>query len=157
MGALLLEGVGAGFEAAAVGVDVVGGVGEWGLLGSDGGEAEVEGEGVEGHLRGAGLAVGTVAGDVGRGETGHRQETGIGVRLVFPDVDDGLTDLPVGKGVDEGVGVGDGTSRGIDEERAAAQRGEEGLIGQMVGGTRAVGGEGNMEGDDVGIPQRVGG
>ena len=117
-----------------------------------GGLAEEFGHSFQRHACAVGLAVGTVAGNVGRGDVGQVEQLAVDVGLVLPSVDHGSTDALLLECGLEGLGVDHFAPAGIDDHGPRLEQAEEVLVGQMVGGVRrGCLGEWCVEGDDVAL------
>ena len=94
-----------------------------------------------------------VAGDM-RGEVVDGLLEGGGqLRFVGPDIEHAGGKSLVGERVFEGFGVGDVAAGGVEEPCAGFELAEESAVGEMVRGEGTGGGEGHVEGQDVGFGQ----
>ena len=112
-------------------------------------EVEEAAEGVERHAGGVGLAVGGVAGDVGRTDEDAVEQVEADVGLVLPDVDDGVAHLAFLQGVEQSLCLDDLAARGVGDDGASLQAVEEVCIGQVESLVNSFANEGDVEGQHV--------
>ncbi len=104
---------------------------------------------VERHAGGVCLAIGRIAGDVGRADEGAVEQVEADVWLVLPDVNDGVARLSCLQGMEQGLRLDDFAARGVGDDGAALQAVEEVGIGQVEGLVDAFADEGDVEGQHV--------
>ena len=104
---------------------------------------------VERHAGGVGLAVGRVAGDVGRADEDVVEQVEVDVGFVLPDVDDGVAHLAFLQGVEQGLCLDDFAARGVGDDGASLQAAEEVCIDQVKSLVSLFADKGDVEGQHV--------
>ncbi len=107
-------------------------------------------DGCECHARGIGFAVGAVACDVGSGDECSAQEFCANVWFLLPGVNDSVAHEPFVHCVQQCAFVNNASARGVDDDGLMLKSVHERFICHVEGGCRSIGGQGRVEGDDVG-------
>lgn len=112
-------------------------------------DVEEAAQGVERHAGGVGLAVGRVAGDVGRTDEDTVEQVEVDGGFVLPYVDDGVRHLSILQGVKQGFCLDHFAPRRVGNDGPALQVAEEVGIGQVESLVGSFADEGDVEGQHV--------